>query len=63
MSSLFAKRNVPLSAIQKLVEHENIRITEKHYLSVQDETLIRAMRTLEVNNISNNLRNAIDLLN
>lgn len=43
-----AKRNVPLSAIQKLVGHENIRITEKHYLSVQNETLIQAMRTLDV---------------
>ena len=42
-----AKRNVSLSAIQKLVEHENIRITEKHYLSVQNQTLIRAMRTLD----------------
>lgn len=45
--SNLAKRNVPLSAIQKLVGHENIRITEKHYLSVQNETLIRAMRTLD----------------
>jgi len=48
MSSLFAKRNIPLSAIQKLVGHENIRITEKHYLSVQNDTLIQAMRTLDV---------------
>lgn len=45
--SNLAKRNVPLSAIQKLVGHENIRITEKHYLSVQNETLIKAMQTLD----------------
>jgi len=63
MSSLFAKRNVPLSAIQKLVEHENIGITEKHYLSVQNETLIRAIETLEVNRRPEDLRNAVDLLN
>ena len=57
--SNLAKRNVPLSAIQKLVGHENIRITEKHYLSVQNETLIRAMRTLENNDkvIANELLN------
>jgi len=60
--SNLAKRNVPLSAIQKLVGHENIRITEKHYLSVQNETLIRAMETLEVNK-TENLRNAVELLN
>jgi hypothetical protein len=42
-----AKRNVPLSAIQKLVELENIRITELHYLAVQNDTLFRAIRTLE----------------
>ena len=52
MSSLFAKRNIPLSAIQKLVEHENIGITEKHYLSVQNETLIRAMRTLDTGKLN-----------
>ena len=45
--SNLAKRNVPLSAIQKLVGHENIRVTEKHYLSFQNETLIQAMRTLD----------------
>ena len=52
MSSLFAKRNVPLSAIQKLVEHENIGITEKNYLSVQNETLIRAMKTLDTGELN-----------
>jgi len=45
--SNLAKRNVPLSAIQKLVGHENVRITEKHYLSVQNETLMQAMRSLD----------------
>lgn len=45
--SNLAKRNVPLSAIQKLAGHENIRITEKYYLSVQDESLIEAMKTLD----------------
>jgi len=63
MSSLFAKRNVPHSAIQKLVGHENIRITEKHYLSVQNENLIRAMATLEVNNGLEHQRNAVERLN
>jgi integrase len=61
--SNLAKRNVPLSAIQKIVGHENIRVTEKHYLTVQKETLIRAMETLEVNNRPENLRNAVELLN
>ena len=61
--SNLAKRNVPLSAIQKLVGHENIRVTEKHYLSVQNETLIRAMRILEVNNGLEHQRNAVERLN
>ena len=56
-----AKRNVPLSAMQKLVGHDNIRVTEKHYLSVKNETLIRAMETLETNNRPENLRNAFEL--
>ena len=45
--SNLAKRNVPLPVIQKLVGHENIRITEKHYLSVQNESLCQAMKVLE----------------
>lgn len=45
--SNLAKRNVPLIAIQKLVGHANIRITEKHYLTVQNELLSQAMRTLD----------------
>jgi len=52
--SNLAKRSVPLSAIQKLVGHENIRITEKHYLSVQNETLTQAMKTLDLYSSLNN---------
>ena len=51
--SNLAKRNVPLVAIQKLVGHANIRITEKYYLSVQDELLTKAMETLDNNFVSN----------
>ena len=58
-----AKRNALLSSIQKLVGHENIRITEKHYLSDQNDTLIRAMQTLEVNNRLEHKRNVVELLN
>jgi len=47
--------------MQKLVGHDNIRVTEKHYLSVKNETLIRAMETLETNNRPENLRNAFEL--
>ena len=45
--SNLAKRNVPLIAIQKLVGHANIRITEKHYLTVQNELLTQAMQALD----------------
>jgi len=51
--SNLAKRNVPLVAIQKLVGHANIRITEKYYLSVQDELLTKAMETLDNIVVSN----------
>ena len=55
--SNLAKRNVPLAAIQKLVGHENIRITEKHYLSVQNDSLIKAMRILDAEGLNKSLLN------
>jgi integrase len=45
--SNLAKRNVPLVAIQRLVGHTSIKITEKHYLSVQNDLLVKSMLTLD----------------
>lgn len=45
--SNLAKRNVPLAAIQKIAGHSSIRITEKHYLAVQDSLLAQAMLSLD----------------
>lgn len=47
--SNLAKRNVPLAAIQKLCGHTSIKITERHYLSVQNDLLTSAMQTLDNN--------------
>ena len=47
--SNLAKGNVPLIAIMKIAGHSSIKITEKHYLSVQDDLLTQAMFTLDRN--------------